>query len=876
MTTQRNPERPPKPSVWIRLGLIALMAICFATPSFAQAFEFTTPDEGSDLEIDTEVTFGWNDVSGDIPKGEEIMLSSSTDDGETWEHVMNISPGETEVTITIPIIFPPDSKVIYRLSVTDNAGDGEEIKPGERSFTTRLICKDPAYLGGVEEYIICRGEAITPRLDIRARKPTFIWYHNGTEIARGEDPSFEIVMNGAENEGRYAVRIVEWCGNTTDMLAFAQVRERKPVAITQQPVAPSAPLCTNTDHTISVIAAGDDLSYQWYHNNLPIVGATQPTYVITNVRPVNAGDYRVVIAGACRSEEVSETITIDITEQPIIVAAPTSSTVCAGTSATFEVSAVGGRLAYQWRFNGVDIEGANGAQFTIAEVTDADTGTYDVVVTNTAAPEGSNCIVVVQAPSAKLNIASAPVIVAQPRNREVCKGSSLDVSILAAGVGLQYQWYRNDYRLDGQTSNVLSIQNVKLSDAGTYTVEVTNACGQTTTSTGFVVSVISKPVIIVQPQPARVDEGGLIRLTVDASDARAYQWKFNGVSIAGATSAVLEKQNATEADAGFYHCIVTNACGQALTTTVRIIVGETSAQGPELALAASRLDYQRVPVGYAHRKATGWFFKNTGTQTLVVNSIDTAEAFAAGFHFPGLVFPFELEPGESAGLTIEFNAETRDRKEATVTISSNSVLGNMTVNLGAQGHRFYQAQETADFSEIRTGTTAVVCIPVVADQGRDVTITGMQSTSSGSSAFAIVSDLPLTIEAGEQGEVCVEFRPLTTGDYDVNVTILSENAGNLDARLVGRATTTTSVDEEQSTNYVITPNPATSDFVIAGLNSTSTVRIISLQGNVLSTTTGTMTIPAIDHAGRQLAAGSYLVVIENGSQRVTLPLVILP
>lgn len=876
MTTQRNPERPPKPSVWIRLGLIALMAICFATPSFAQAFEFTKPDEGADIEIDTEVTFGWNDVSGDIPKGEEIVLSSSTDDGETWEHVTNISPGETEVTISIPIIFPPDTRVIFRLSVTDNAGDGEEVKPGERSFTTRLICKDPAYLGGIEEYVICRGEAIAPRLDIRARKPTFIWYRNGTEIARGDDPNFEIVVNRPEDEGRYGVRIVEWCGNATDVLAFAQVRERKPVTITQQPVAPSSPLCTNTDHTISVAAAGDDLSYQWYHNDLPIVGATHPTYVITNVRPVNAGEYRVVIAGACRSEEVSQTITIDITEQPIIVAAPASVTVCAGAPATFEVSAIGGRLAYQWRFNGVDIEGANGARLTIDEVTDADTGTYDVVVTNTSAPEGSNCIVVVQAPSAKLNIASAPVIVAQPRNREVCKGSSLDVSILAAGFGLQYQWYRNDYRLDGQTSNALSIQNVKMSDAGTYTVEVTNACGQTSTSTGFVVAVISKPVIFVQPQPARVEEGGLIRLTVEASDARAYQWKFNGVAIAGATSAIFEKQNVTDADAGFYHCIITNACGQVLSTTVRIIVGETTAQGPELALATSRLDYQRVPVGYAHRKATGWFFKNTGTETLVVNSIDTTEASAAGFHFPGLVFPFELEPGESAGLTIEFVAETRERKEATVTVSSNSVLGNMTVNLGAQGHRFYQAQETADFSEIRTGTTAVVCIPVVADQGRNVTITGMQSTSSGASAFAIVSDLPVTIEAGEQGEVCVEFRPLTAGDYNVDVTILSENAGNLDARLVGKATTTTSVDEERTAHYTITPNPATSEFAITGLNNQSTVKILSLQGSVLQTTTGTSIIPTTDGSGNQLSAGSYLVVVENGSHRVTLPLVILP
>lgn len=68
---------------------------------------------------------------------------------------------------------------------------------------------------------------------------------------------------------------------------------------------------------------------------------------------------------------------------PAITTAPTSKTTTTGTSVTFSVAASGVPApTYQWRHNGVDIEGATSATYTIASPTSADAGSYVVFITN--------------------------------------------------------------------------------------------------------------------------------------------------------------------------------------------------------------------------------------------------------------------------------------------------------------------------------------------------------------------------------------------------------------------------------------------------------------------------------------------------------------
>lgn len=73
-----------------------------------------------------------------------------------------------------------------------------------------------------------------------------------------------------------------------------------------------------------------------------------------------------------------------------------------------------------------------------------------------------------------------PAIVSEPSSQNVIVGQSAAFTVGAVGaVPLSYQWNHNGSPVPGGTSKSLSLANVYYSDAGTYTVGITNAQGGT-------------------------------------------------------------------------------------------------------------------------------------------------------------------------------------------------------------------------------------------------------------------------------------------------------------------------------------------------------------------------------------------------------------
>src|SRR5207249_4053141 len=63
-----------------------------------------------------------------------------------------------------------------------------------------------------------------------------------------------------------------------------------------------------------------------------------------------------------------------------------------------------------------------------------------------------------------------------------CPGTSASFSVSASGSGLGYQWYKGNSPLSGQTGSSLTLTNVSASDAGSYSVVVSGACGNPLTN----------------------------------------------------------------------------------------------------------------------------------------------------------------------------------------------------------------------------------------------------------------------------------------------------------------------------------------------------------------------------------------------------------
>ena len=93
-------------------------------------------------------------------------------------------------------------------------------------------------------------------------------------------------------------------------------------------------------------------------------------------------------------------------------------------------------------------------------------------------------------------VTGPPVIAVQPASQLVAVGTDVTLSITAQGsVPLSYQWNFNGTNLDGATNTLLTLTNVQFSQAGNYTVLVTNLHGSIVSSNATL-TVIAPPVIL--------------------------------------------------------------------------------------------------------------------------------------------------------------------------------------------------------------------------------------------------------------------------------------------------------------------------------------------------------------------------------------------
>jgi endonuclease/exonuclease/phosphatase family metal-dependent hydrolase len=183
------------------------------------------------------------------------------------------------------------------------------------------------------------------------------------------------------------------------------------------------------------------------------------------------------------------------TNPPSISTQPFDRTVPAGSNAVFSVSASGAfPLTYQWYFNTNNlISGATANALTISNAQLTNSGGYSVIITNSM---GSVTSIV-----ANLTVTNAAAgISVQPQNQTVAVAGNITFSVSATGTApLGYQWYFNTNTLiSGATTNTLSITNAQLTNAGGYSVIITNSVGSITSRVATLTVISTTPNVIAQ------------------------------------------------------------------------------------------------------------------------------------------------------------------------------------------------------------------------------------------------------------------------------------------------------------------------------------------------------------------------------------------
>ncbi len=378
---------------------------------------------------------------------------------------------------------------------------------------------------------------------------SFQWQFQGQDIS-GETKSTLSLKNVQEsNAGDYTVIVRNASGEIRSNPAHLAVII--PTQITEQPS--DLLVKEGSTATLSVKAAGSEpITYQWYFGGKEISGAQQPTFQIQNVQLVDDGSYSVSVrneAGADRSREAKLSVSVT----PVIRRAPESRTVLAGQSTAFEVVVSGtDPLSYQWLFKGIDLPGQTSRTLVLDTVQPASAGDYQVRVSNFAGEATS--------PAARLTVNEPVVITQQPVPQAVTLGGDVTFTVVATGSGpLNYQWLYEGQPVSGQTTPTLTLSGVKTSDAGSYSVLVSNAAGAATSDSALLT--VNVPVRIVA-QPAdmtvRLSERAQFEVVADGTPPLTYQWKFKGVDLPGENNSVLVLNSVRADQAGAYSVVVRN------------------------------------------------------------------------------------------------------------------------------------------------------------------------------------------------------------------------------------------------------------------------------------------------------------------------------
>jgi|GEM_PF-3023754 len=155
-------------------------------------------------------------------------------------------------------------------------------------------------------------ESVAFRLSPVSVQPPFQyqWLYNGRNVAGATNETLILTNVKQSDTGSYSAIIVNVTGAVLSQEVKLVVLPQVPPAITAQPQNVVA--AKGKQATFSVAATGTPLpTFQWFHQDASIPGATNSAYSLANVQAGDGGSYSVVVsnpAGVVRSVTVSLTI----------------------------------------------------------------------------------------------------------------------------------------------------------------------------------------------------------------------------------------------------------------------------------------------------------------------------------------------------------------------------------------------------------------------------------------------------------------------------------------------------------------------------------------------------------------------------------------
>ncbi len=271
--------------------------------------------------------------------------------------------------------------------------------------------------------------------------------------------------------------------------------------IVTQPVSQNVGSATSA--SLSVVASGAQLNYQWYKNGTAMSGANLASLVLSGAD--FTGTYKVRVSNPAGYVESQDAVISNAT-MPTISGVPANLDVNEGQTLNLAATVSGNPTpTLQWLFNGAVV--STQSSYSVPNVARTLAGVYTLKATSSI---GSATATVAVRVLYKPAISSQPIAAVT-----LAKGQPLNLNLTASGMPAPtYAWFRVSGSASAvqlsSSSNALSIASIDWIDSGTYYCVVTNQVGSVTSAQTLVTVPAAKNEMTVgQSSDVLMSPGGI-------------------------------------------------------------------------------------------------------------------------------------------------------------------------------------------------------------------------------------------------------------------------------------------------------------------------------------------------------------------------------
>jgi hypothetical protein len=246
--------------------------------------------------------------------------------------------------------------------------------------------------------------------------------------------------------------------------------------------------------TFAVTAVGTTPAYQWQqstdggviYNNVSdtggLSGTSTATLSIASGPFLSGNRYRVIVSNSA-SSVTSAPALLTVNTAPAITTQPVAQTVIVGQSASFSVVASGTpTLTYQWRKNGIPLNGETASTLTISNVAAGASGVISVTVTNGTGSATTPAVLLTVNPVAPVLPGTGSVVAIQGKSVLFSPGINATSATFAVTAGA----LPDGLTLDANLGTISGVPTATGNFSATITA--TNATGSATEVVSFLVA----------------------------------------------------------------------------------------------------------------------------------------------------------------------------------------------------------------------------------------------------------------------------------------------------------------------------------------------------------------------------------------------------